>query len=352
MYCSPKLLEPEIHALFRSDGKGRFTDVAGELKLVRTGQEQGGRGQGVVACDLNNDGHIDLYVANDLTPNFLFINTGKGGFEDLTDLSGAALDAKGNTQAGMGVDAGDIDGDGLPELFVTNFLREYNTLYRNLGKNLYQDVSFWSGVAAGSLDWVGWGTSLEDLDNDGWLDIFVANGHVDDNLQEIGRDEPYAQPSAVWHNNGKGRFTWLKTRAGPYFRTSHVSRGVSFGDVDDDGDVDIVVAHKDEPATLLRNDSSNPGTANHWCRFVFVGTRSNRDAIGTRIELVLESTTIVRHTRGGRSYLSAHDPRLTVGLGPARAIKKVVVLWPTGAVTTMTDLAVDREYLLREAIAR
>lgn len=347
MYCSPKLLPPEVHCLYQSDGGGRFRDVIAQLGIARTD----GRGQGVVACDVNLDGHIDLYVANDLTPNFLFVNNGKGGFDDHTDFSGAALNMNGDAQAGMGVDVADVNGDGLPELFVTNFFREYNALYRNDGNCQFQDVSFWSGVAEGSLDWVGWGTGLEDLDNDGWLDVFVANGHVDDNLHEVGRDEPHLQPAAVWRNVGKGRFKWLRAGAGEFFNTVHSSRGVAFGDLDDDGDIDIVVAHKDDVPSLLRNDSGTHTTTEHsWCRFILVGTLANRDAIGARVEIVAGPARFVRYVRGGRSYLSAHDGRLTIGVADAKRIDKATIVWPCGGKTEMTDLAVNREYLVREPL--
>src|SRR5262245_2593180 len=204
IYCSPKLHTPEIHGLFRSQGDGTFVDVAADLGIARPD----GRGQGVVACDVNNDGHVDLYVANDLNPKFLFINDAAGGFIDMTEASGAAYNAEGKEEASMGVDAADIDGDGFPELFVTNFFLEHNTLFRNLGKDkrtLFQDISHGAGVAAGSLLAVGWGTAFEDLDGDGWLDILVVNGHVDDNMPQLGRNEPYAQPVRIWRNIGKGQ---------------------------------------------------------------------------------------------------------------------------------------------------
>src|SRR5262245_31545916 len=206
VYCSPKILTPEVHALFRSRGDGSFSDVAAELGIDR----RDGRGQGVVAADVNNDGHIDLYVANDLTPNFLFINTGNGRFEDNTEASCAAYNADGQAQASMGVDAGDVDGDGMLDLFVTNFIMEYNALYRNLGyANLFQDVSNWNGLAAAGVQAVGWGGAMEDLDGGGGRDIVGVNGHVDDNVIEQGRDEPYAQRAAVMYNQGKGKFQKL-----------------------------------------------------------------------------------------------------------------------------------------------
>jgi enediyne biosynthesis protein E4 len=344
IYCRPKILQPQVHRLYRSRGDGTFVDVATELGIARTD----GRGQGVVACDVNNDGHIDIYVANDQSPNFLFINRGGGRMEDRTDVSGAAYDAHGETLSGMGVDAADVDGDGLPDLFVTNFILEHNSLYRNLGNDLYQDVSFWSGVADGSMNTVGWGTALEDLDSDGWLDIFVANGHVDDNLHKLGKNEPYAQPASLWRNLGKGQFQSIT--AAPFLQTNHVSRGVAFGDLDNDGAVDIVITHKDERPTILHNESrSRAATANAWIQITAVGTRSNRDAIGTRVELLLQDgRRITRHIRGGKSYLSAHDLRLTVGLGGADRVDRMTLYWPSGQSSVMERLDVNRSYLIRE----
>jgi hypothetical protein len=305
---------------------------------------------------VNDDRHIDLYVANDLCPNFLFINLGTGRFEDSTVTSCAGYSAEGKEQAGMGSDAGDVNGDGLPELFVTNFYLEYNTLYQNLGHNLFQDVSNASGVAAASMNRVGWGTALEDLDGDGWLDVFVTNGHVDDNLKEaMGRDEPYAQPPGLWRNKGKGLFEHVKDDAGLYFETAHVGRGAAFGDLDNDGDIDIVVTAKDERPAILCNESRPPDAPrNSWIQLALVGTHSNRDAIGTRIDLDRGAgkPPISRQIRGGKSYLSAHDYRVTIGLGDAQKVERISVFWPCGGETVLRSLEVNRTYVIRESAIR
>jgi enediyne biosynthesis protein E4 len=340
MYCSPRELTPEVHALYQSRGDGSFVDRLAELGLARTD----GRGQGVVACDVNNDGHVDLYVANDMTPNFLFFNQGGGRFADYTDLSCAAYNAEGKPEAGMGVDAADVTGDGLPDLFVTNFYLEHNTLYHNLGNVLFQDVANRSGVATDSTNAVGWGTSLEDLDADGWLDIFVTNGHVDDNI-----DQPYAELPGLWRNLGGDRFQYVAAGGGAYFAEPHVGRAVAFGDLDNDGAIDLVVTHKDAPAAVLHNDSCEHTTdRNAWVQLNLVGTRSNRDAIGTRVELEASGRRLVRHLRGGKSYLSAHDLRLTIGLGAATSVERLTVFWPSGAVTTLEDIDVNSAYTIRE----
>ena len=206
-------MTPARHYLYRNRGDGTFEDATAEAGILR----RDGRGLGVVAADVNLDGWIDLYVANDMCGNFLFLNRGDGTFEDLTEVSGAAVSEAGYRQASMGVDAEDVTGDGLPELFVTNFENDYNTLYRNLDGRNFQDVSASAGIVKDSLPYVGWGCALADLDNDGLPDMFVVNGHVDDNLQQLGRPIPQAEPALVWRNRGGGRFR-LVARPGPVLR--------------------------------------------------------------------------------------------------------------------------------------
>ncbi len=343
VYCSPRLLAPEIDALWRSDGRGRFTDVCSELGINRTD----GRGQGVVVCDVNNDGLPDIYVANDMTPNFLFLNKGNGQYEDITETSLAAYNGEGREEAGMGVDACDTNGDGLPELIVTNFYNEHNTIYMNQGGTLFMDMSYQWGTASGSMTVVAWGTGFEDLDNDGDVDLFVTNGHVDDNLHRVSeRYEPYKQKPGLWINRN-GRFHFSPDTAGPYFQGTYPGRGAAFGDFDNDGDVDIVVSYKDEPASLLRNVSDQ---GHNWVQLTLVGTSSLRDAIGARVELTVDGKKIVRHLRGGRSYASAHDYRLTIGLGTAERIERLTVVWPGGTTQTIEDLEVNRPYRIVEEI--
>ncbi len=348
MYCSPQSVPPESHVLFHNTGVGVFEDVTGSMGIDRTD----GRGQGVVAADLNADGHCDLYVANDLGPNFLFINDGQGRLLDQTDTSGAAYNEIGRAEASMGVDAGDVRGDGRVSLFVTNFEDEHNTLYDSLGSGLFQDVSSMSGVAAGSIPYVGWGAALEDLDNDGWLDIFVANGHVDDNLHDFGRSSPHEQPAVIWRNRGRGAFDVVREGAGEYFLTRHSSRGVAFGDLDNDGDIDLAISHKDARPTVLRNDSCQREASkdNGWIQLRLVGICQNRDAIGTAVEVHLDDQRLHRQIRGGKSYASAHDYRLTVGTGKAQKIDRLVVRWPGGKTTGAVPPKLRSTVTVREPI--
>ncbi len=342
-YCSPRTIRTTKHFFYRNNGDGTFTDVIDRFLVNSSGDAIPGRadghGFGVVTADFDGDGKVDIYVANDMNPNFLFLNKGNGTFADASDTSGAAFDKDGQAQSGMGVDAEDIDGDGDPDIVASNFDHEYNTLHLNLGRASFMDVTPMYGLAADTMPYVGWGLGLFDFDGDGWPDCFVANGHVDDNRQLAGQASSYAEPPLLHRNvagrNGQGRRFQLSTRdVGPYFATKHVARGAAFGDFDDDGDIDIAINHKDGPAALLRNDTPTAHDANRWLRLHLVGTKSNRDAIGARVEVELEGRTITRQRKGGCSVFSANDPRLTIGVGPATEAKKLTIRWPSGAVTT------------------
>jgi len=351
LYCSPRAIRFVKHLLYRNNGDHTFTDVYDKAILTKdpeTGalkSRADGHGFGVVAADLNGDGRIDLYVANDMNPNYMFLNNGDGTFEDATESSGAAYDEKGVAQSGMGVDAEDVDGDGLPEIMVSNFNNEYNTLYLNMSKGSFMDSTPFFGMAADTTPWVGWGLALADFDNDGWPDNFVANGQVDDNRERLGEKTPYQEPSLLFANAAGKRFRLATRDAGQYFIDKHVARGAAFGDLDDDGDTDIVVNHKDAAPAVLRNDTKSD---NHWVRLELRGTKSNRDAIGARVELVAGGRTLVRQRKGGCSMQSTNDPRLTVGVGAAPEVEKLTVRWPSGAVTTMGHLAVGRSYKIVE----
>ena len=350
MYCSPDSVRAVKHFFYRNNGDGTFTDLYDKVFIdpatkAPRGRDDG-RGFGAVAADLDGDGRIDLYVPNDQSPNFLFLNRGDGTFEDATETSGAAFDAKGKPQSSMGVDAEDVDGDGRPELHVTNFEGEYNTLYKNLGGGQFQDLGFDSGLARDTMPFVGWGTALIDFDGDGWPDNFVANGHVDDNLRLFGRMSDDVQPALLFLNLGGKGFRLATRDAGPYFDARHVGRGAAFGDLDDDGDVDIVVSHKDGPPALLRNDT--PMRGNAWIRLELRGTKSNRDAVGARVEVVAGGRTIHRQRKGGCSLESANDPRLTIGLGRVEEVASLVVRWPSGAVTKREHLKPNQAYQIVE----
>ena len=342
IFCNPDSVAPERHLLFHNQADGTFRESLHEAGI----DSKMGRGQGVVAADVNLDGRIDLYVSNDLQPNFLFLNAGSGQFRDVTDESGAAYDKGGRSQAGMGVDAADMNGDGLPELFVTNFEQDYNTYYENVGNGQFQDITEVVGLAAASLPWVGWGTALVDLDLDGWRDVIVTNGHTDNNLAQLDRDTPYAQPTLLWRHQGR-RFEFMAAGLGEYCEKRHPGRALSISDLDNDGDPDFVIGHQDLQPALLRNDRERVGPPVTSVLLRFIGRSSNRDAVGTLITMQSGARTTYHQICGGRSYLSAHDLRVTGicdGVQPA----ELRIHWPRGIESHVTGIAAGGYYAIIE----
>ncbi|CAN5769791.1 hypothetical protein BH23PLA1_BH23PLA1_07600 [soil metagenome] len=339
VFASPLAMRPERHYLYRNRGDGTFEDVTEAAGILRFD----GRGLGVVAADIDLDGRIDLYVANDASPNFLFLNNGDGTFTDASETSGTAVSARGEVQGSMGVDAEDINGDGWPELFTTNFRAQYNALYLNYDGRYFQDITGRSGTVSDSQFWVGWGCALADFDNDGRPDLFVVNGEVDDNLPEAGVEIPFAQPSFVWKGQADGTFR-LVSQAGPFFDQTHPARGAAFGDLNDDGRLDVVISILDRPPAVLINDSK----AGNWVRFDLIGTASNRAAIGARVEVHIGDRVIHRQVKGGGSYLSSSDPRVLVGLGDSPSVDRVVIRWPSGTISEQIRPEIGRTHLVRE----
>lgn len=348
-YCSPETIKRVRHILYRNDGLKdgvpHFTDVTSKAGIAR----EDGHGFGVVASDLNGDGKIDLFVANDQNPSFVFLSKGDGTFEDATDWCGAAFDENGKKQAGMGVDAEDVDGDGLPDMIRTNFRNESIAYYKNQGKGLFLEQSAYVGLSAPAMPWVKWGCALTDFDNDGKLDVFVTNGHVDDNFALTGdENQPYEEPALLFVNQGGTTFALCAPDSGPYFEVGHVGRGAAFGDLDDNGLMDIVVNHKDAAPGVLLNRA--PG-GHHWVRLLLKGTRSNRDAIGAKVRVVLKDRTIHRQKKGGGSMESTNDPRLLIGVGDATTIDKIIVTWPSGGPdSVLENVKVDRPISIEEPV--
>ena len=364
-HCNPHSVEPEPDALFRNQGDGTFVEMTRQAGVGG----HVGRGQGIVAADMNEDGRIDLYVGNDLNRNALFLNRADGTFHDGSEMSGAGFDYTGFAQAGMGVDVGDVDGDGRGELFVTNFRGEHNTLYANLGVDLdwqekastgeetdvatrtrlFEDVSKSRGVAGPSLPWVGWGTAFADLDLDGWLDLIVTNGHVDNNRELLGENTPYRQPALIWRNTRGSRFQSLGSQAGPYFSENRVGRGLVLSDLDNDGDQDVVIGHQDAEPVLLRNESVNARSTETWSVVLsLVGLDSNRSAVGSTVTLRTGDRRVVRQVKGGGSYLSANDLRLFLAIPAGTESPVCEIRWPGGRQTTLNGLTSGCVYTVVE----
>jgi enediyne biosynthesis protein E4 len=340
VFCGPKRLPGDADILYRNNGDGTFTDVSTQTGAI----DPGYYGFGVVFTDLTGDGWPDIYVANDSVPNLFFRNRGNGTFVEEGLASGAALSGDGRPQAGMGVDAGDYNNDGLVDLIVTNFSHDYNTLYEAGPAGLFTDRSYAAGIAATAGPYLGWGVKFVDLDNDGRLDVFIANGHVYPEVDAHGLGTRYRQKKLVFLNEGK-RFRQATMEIGGGLLIEKSSRGAAFGDIDNDGDVDALVINMNDRPTLLRNDSP---ASNHWMTLRLVGTKSNRDAIGARVRIDVGGRQQTTFVRGDGSYMSHSDLRAHFGLGEATRVDRVEIRWPTGLVETATGLMANRFYVATE----
>jgi hypothetical protein len=340
VFCGPTRLPGEVDMLYRNNGDGTFTDVSMRAGAV----DPGYYGFGVVFTDLNDDGWPDIYVANDSVPNLFFRNRKDGTFVEEGLAAGLAVSGDGRAQAGMGVDAGDLNGDGLPDIIVTNFSHDHNTLYENGPPGLFTDKSYVSGLAATAGPYLGWGTGFVDLDQDGRLDIFIANGHVYPEVDKQGLGTKYLQRKQVFMNTG-GKLRHATAEIGGGLLLERSSRGAAFGDYDNDGDTDILVINMNDKPTLLRNDTV---TQNHWIGLKLVGTKSNRDGIGARVTVQAGARRQRTEVRGDGSYISHSDIRPRFGLGSAARVDRIEIRWPSGTVDTAMALAADRYYVARE----
>lgn len=329
IYCGPNEYQGIADVLYRNNGDGTFTDITRHAGVY----EPTTRGLGVVFTDVDNDGWMDIYVANDMSPNTLFMNQGDGTFQEEGVFRGVAYNGDGLANGSMGVDAGDYDNDGDVDLWVTNFALEANCLMQNDGDGYFEDVTFDTDLADPSFYALGFGTRFIDFDNDGWLDILVGNGHIWDNVRQIDAKQRYAQPVQLFRNrggisqNGAG-FTEITAEAG-LDKTPYVVRGMLFGDIDTDGDVDVVLCQSNRPAIILSNEIGN---ANAWLRVRLVGTDGNTDAIGAQVQVETDGMTLLREVICGASYLSGNDLRLTFGLGSATRINNLQIRWHNGRV--------------------
>ena len=413
-YCTPEALSAEADILYRNNGDGTFTDVTKKAGIA----ESPGKGLGVVCGDVDNDGDVDIFVANDTTPNFLYLNDGDGTFTEDAFFAGVALSEEGRAYSGMGANLGDFDNDGYLDIVITNFQEQTNSLYQNAQDGFFDEVSFAKGIGEKSLPYLAWGVDFVDFDNDGWLDVFVANGHLDDSLSW--RKANGEAKSVGVPNNVSERLANNRNAVGTYaqanqlfwseratsFRASFLteprvysSRGAAFGDIDNDGDVDIVVSNVNAAPTVLRNDflssakrsdtsigdvssfdfsafcrsqgvqirklickylfaspsasrqdRNAPGQKNvhRWLRLQLVGTHCNRDAIGARATVVAGGLTQIREVKSGSGYLSQNELHLHFGLGEAEKVEAVIVRWPCGQIDTVRAVKTNQVLVLSE----
>ena len=299
---------------------------------------------GIVCGDIDNDGDVDIFVANDTAPNFLYRNDSDTAIRMTEDalFAGVALSEEGRAYSGMGANLGDFDNDGYLDIVITNFQDQTNSLYHNAQSGFFNEVSFAKGIGERSLPYLAWGVDFVDFNNDGWLDMFVANGHLDDNVAEIDPIGTYAQPNQLFLSNRSLNFVESVDAA---VANQRVSRGTAFGDIDNDGDVDIVVSNLKDAPTVLRNDSDN---TSRWLSVKLVGTHCNRDAIGARVTVVSGGSTQIREVKSGSGYLSQNDLRLHFGLGDAIRVDKLTVRWLCGKVQTLQDVETNQVLVISE----
>jgi len=338
--CGPNRYRGSPDLLYRNNGDGTFSDVSA-ASGIRSGEAY--NGLGVIFLDYDNDGLQDIYVANDATPANLWKNNGDGTFSDQAVLAGCAFSGDGREQARMGVDAGDFDHSGHLSLFTTNFSGDINTLFRSNRDGTFSDQTGSLGLGAPSLLRLGWGTGFIDYDNDTWLDLFVANGHLYPEVDRL--DYKYLQAKLLFRNMGDGRFLETTKKAGADLSRPSGGRGVAFADFDNDGDVDIVVTNIDGFPELLRNDG---GSRKHFLSLRLVGTRSNRDGVGARVQVKTGTTIQMREVRSGGSFMSHNDFRLHFGLGEAQAAD-VVIRWPNGQTQELRKLKANRFYTVKDS---
>jgi hypothetical protein len=343
-YCGPLAYTPVPNHLFRNRRDGTFEDVSIKSGI---GTEPGGA-LGVVCADFDGDGWIDIYVADDERPNMLWINQRDGTFKNQAVLAGCALNKDGIPQSSMGVDAGDFDNNGTEDLIVSNLTGEYATLYVNDGKGWFDDKSFETGVAVASAPYTGFGAAFLDYDNDGWLDILIANGAVKtiEAQARAGDVYPLGQQKLLLHNLGNGRYEDVNRHAGAVFTGTSVGRGAAFGDIDNDGGTDVLIVNNNGPVQLLIN---NVGHKKNWLGLRMVGEKVNRDIVGTRVALYRShGPTLWRRARADGSYACANDPRILFGLGDSPEVSKLRVYWVSGRVEEWTSVPVNKYTTLRE----
>ena len=340
-YAGPMDFPPMPNDLFRNNADGTFTDVS-----VKSGvAEHKGWGMGGVCADYDNDGDTDVYIVNDVYANFLFENDGTGSFEEVALITGLAYDLHGDDQGSMGVACGDYDNDGWLDFYQTCYAKELATLYRNLGSKVFEDVTMLTGAGENTFAYVTWGTGLVDFDNDGDRDIFVSCGHLEDNVELYDTTATSSAPNILLMNTGDGKFVDVSDKSGDGMKAEFRSRAAGFDDLDNDGDVDVVILNSRREPTILRNDSRS---ANHWIQISLQGVKTNRDGVGARVKVTAGDLVQIDEVHSGRSYQSHYGMRLYFGLGKRSIVDRIEVRWIGGGVDVVENVAVDRLVILTE----
>jgi hypothetical protein len=339
--CAPSEYRGSADALYHNNHDGTFTNVTAAAKIY----QPEGKNLSVAAADYDGDGWPDLFVANDGLNAYLYHNERNGTFKEIGLVSGMALNAQGRVMAAMCISLGDYDNDGRLDLYISDFQRSSDHLWHNEGKGLFDEVSDQTGITRPTRDVLSFGGGFFDYDNDGWLDIFIANGHVYLEVEQATPGTHYKQINSLFHNEGNGKFVEVGKLSGPGFGTPYVGRGVAFADFDNDGFMDVVVANNGDPPLLLHNSGGNN---NHFLNFRLLGTKSNRDATGARIHVVAGTMSQIREIAGGGSYLSQSDLRANFGLGKAKRAEIVEIAWPSGQQQVFRNVEADKFYLIEE----
>lgn len=341
-YAGPKSYPATTDNLYRNNADGTFTDVSKESGIG----DHAGAGMGTICGDFDNDGDTDIFVANDISGgNFLFENDGTGKFKEIALVAGVAYDLYGDEQGSMGVDAGDYDNDGLLDLYVTSYQGQSGTLYRNLGDNLFEDVSRTTSAGAGTVASVTWGNGVVDFDNDGDRDLFVSCGHLFDNIELFDDRSTYLQTNVLLENDGADKFVNISEKSGNGMKVKLSSRGAAFDDLDNDGDVDVVILNSRQEPTVLRNDSKAKG---HWLQVRLLGVKTNRDGVGARVKVVANDLTLIDEVHSGRGYQSHYGNRLYFGLGKRERVDRIEVQWIGGGIDVLTNVPIDRRVTIVE----
>ena len=346
--CGPPGLEGGKNILYHNEGDGKFTDVSEKSGILKT---SGTFGLGVITSDFDNDGWTDIYVADDSAPAILYHNNQDGTFTDIATEAGVAYSGDGKPQAGMGVSVGDFDGDGRLDIFKTNFSGDTSTLYRNMGKLTFDDVTFTAGIGLNTR-WLGWGCGFLDFDNDSWLDILLVNGHVYPEVEKLTTEAGYPQRKVLYQNLRNGNFKDITEKIGGAMLEPTASRGCAFGDYDNDGDMDVVINPVNDVPVLMRCDAA---TGNNWVAIKALGVKSNRSGIGARIKLEIEADdkklrTLIDEVRSGGSYYSQNDLRVHFGLGKGLKVKSLAVKWPGGTIDTINEIAPNQVIYVKEGV--